>query len=98
MPCPLTAYIRTARATSRQPSPQPQATGTAATIARNGTAMKTARAAFSQPALGSVVRAGSGAGRGAAAATSGATAVAALGGGVMGILWFGVTGYATVTY
>src|SRR3954454_15762013 len=42
MPWPLIAYMTKAMTTSRQPRPQPHATGTAATTARNGTAMKIA--------------------------------------------------------
>src|SRR3954470_18943302 len=104
MPWPATTYMRRAMTTSRQPSPRPQANGTAATSARNGTATNTARATFSHPALlsgsrtGSAARAEAGAG-----AALGATAVGALGGGVMAILACrggsgGGTGYATVTY
>jgi hypothetical protein len=43
-PCPVTAYITSAITTSCQPSQPPQATGTAARTARNGTTMKTASA------------------------------------------------------
>src|SRR4051795_8056905 len=42
MPWPLMAYMTNAMTTSCQPSPHPQATGTAATTAKNGTAMKIA--------------------------------------------------------
>src|SRR4051794_41886678 len=54
MPCPLIAYITNAMTTSCQPSPHPQATGTAATTARNGTAMKIASSTCSIRAWASV--------------------------------------------
>src|SRR6476646_3582022 len=44
MPWPEMAYITNARTRSRQPRPQPQAIGTAARRARNGTTMKKPRA------------------------------------------------------
>src|SRR3954451_7020604 len=91
-------YMSRASTTSRQPSPHPQATGTAATSARNGTAMTTARTMFSQPGVVSAARTGSGVRAGAVAVASGARAVAALGGGVMGILTIVEASYATVTY
>ena len=47
MPWPVSQYMTTMRRTSVQPSQPPQATGTAAAIARNGTTMKTARATCS---------------------------------------------------
>src|SRR5436309_2413923 len=103
-------YIRTAIATSRHPRPHPQATGTAAISARNGTAMKIARTTFSHPALRSDVMTGSGLCGRAAGGTSdaatadaltdagAATAEGAVDGGVMAILGVGGAGYATVTY
>src|SRR3954454_6999751 len=42
MPCPETAYMTRAITTSCQPRPQPHITGTAATTASSGTAMKAA--------------------------------------------------------
>src|SRR4051812_49090012 len=87
--------MTTAMATSRQPRPQPHASGTAASSARNGTAMNTPRATFSHPALVSASRTGSGPAGRAGAATA---VAAALGGGVMGILRVGEASYATVTY
>jgi hypothetical protein len=47
MPCPEIAYITTAMSTSLQPSQPPQATGTAATTARNGSTMNAASATCS---------------------------------------------------
>src|SRR3954447_4594711 len=54
MPWPLIAYITNAITTSCQPSPQPHATGTAATTARNGTAMKIASSTCSMRACTNV--------------------------------------------
>jgi hypothetical protein len=42
-PCPDTAYITTAMATSRHPNQPPQANGIAVRIARKGTAMNTVK-------------------------------------------------------
>ncbi len=46
-PCPVSQYMTIMIATSVQLSQPPQATGIAANTARNGTAMKTARATCS---------------------------------------------------
>src|SRR4051794_19320447 len=89
MPWPATAYMTTARAMSRHPRPHPHASGTAATSARNGTAMNTPRTTFSQPALVSVARTGS---------RPRSRAGAVVGAAVMAILRVGEAGYATVTY
>src|SRR5438309_2217298 len=50
MPCPEIAYMTKAMTRSRQPRPQPQATGAAATTARNGTTMNSASAICSKRA------------------------------------------------
>src|SRR4051812_6960239 len=82
MPWPVTRYIATAMATSRQPRPHPQATGTAASTARNGMAIIRVSTTFSNRRFGSVSITGP-----AAAGT--VERAAALAGGVMTVLGVG---------